>query len=81
MENLVTAGRSKYEKKSLSDMVVLYIKNRILEGSLKSGDKLIEADISAALNTSRAPVREAMRILNEQGIVSFCRARATTFWK
>ena len=71
MENLVTAGRSKYEKKSLSDMVVLYIKNRILEGSLKSGDKLIEADISAALNTSRAPVREAMRILNEQGIVSF----------
>lgn len=61
----------KYEKQSLSDIVVSYVKNRILSGVLKSGDKLIEADISSKLNTSRAPVREAMRILNEQGIVSF----------
>ncbi|WP_021169839.1 HTH-type transcriptional repressor CsiR [Sporomusa ovata DSM 2662] len=60
-----------YEKKSLSDIVVSYVKNRILSGTLKSGDKLIEADISNELNTSRAPVREAMRILNEQGIISF----------
>ncbi|WP_416334010.1 GntR family transcriptional regulator, partial [Anaerospora hongkongensis] len=50
-----------YEKQSLSDIVVSYVKNRILSGVLKSGDKLIEADISSALNTSRAPVREAMR--------------------
>lgn len=60
-----------YEKKSLSEIVVSYVKNRILSGSLKCGDKLIEADISSELNTSRAPVREAMRILNEQGIISF----------
>lgn len=60
-----------YEKQSLSDIVVSYVKNRILSGVLKSGDKLIEADISSELSTSRAPVREAMRILNEQGIVSF----------
>lgn len=60
-----------YEKKSLSDIVVAYVKTRILSGALKSGDKLIEADISNELSTSRAPVREAMRILNEQGIISF----------
>ncbi|HML33705.1 MULTISPECIES: GntR family transcriptional regulator [Sporomusa] len=60
-----------YEKKSLSDIVVAYVKSKILSGALKSGDKLIEADISSELNTSRAPVREAMRILNEQGIISF----------
>lgn len=60
-----------YEKQSLSDVVVGYIKSRILSGALKSGDKLIEADISTALDISRAPVREAMRILNEQGIVTF----------
>ncbi|WP_371363696.1 hypothetical protein SRRS_45720 [Sporomusa rhizae] len=60
-----------YEKKSLSDIVVAYVKHRILSGALKSGDKLIEADISNELSTSRAPVREAMRILNEQGIISF----------
>lgn len=60
-----------YEKKSLSDLVVTYVKNKILSGALKSGDKLIEADISSKLSISRAPVREAMRILNEQGIISF----------
>lgn len=81
MVNLAMSKMSNYEKKSLSDMVVLYVKNRILEGSLKSGDKLIEAEISEALHTSRAPVREAMRILNEQGFVSFCRAKETLFWK
>lgn len=58
-------------EKSLSDIVVAYVKHRILSGALKSGDKLIEADISNELSTSRAPVREAMRILNEQGIISF----------
>jgi len=61
----------KYEKQSLSDMVVSYVKNRILSGALKGGDRLIETDISSHFNISRAPVREAMRILNEQGLIAF----------
>lgn len=60
-----------YEKKSLADVVVDYVKNRVMAGTLKSGDRLIEAEISKEFNISRAPVREAMRILNEQGIVAF----------
>lgn len=60
-----------YAKHSLSDVAVLYIKNKILSGEYKSGDKLVESDISNALAISRAPVREAMRILNIQGIVTF----------
>jgi DNA-binding GntR family transcriptional regulator len=61
----------RYEKQSLSDMVVSYVKNRILSGTLKGGDRLIETDISNNFNISRAPVREAMRILNEQGLITF----------
>lgn len=61
----------RYEKQSLSDMVVSYVKNRILSGTLKGGDRLIETDISTHFNISRAPVREAMRILNEQGLITF----------
>ena len=61
----------RYEKKSLSDVVVSYVENKVLSGALKSGDKLVEADISKELNTSRAPVREALRILNEQGMTTF----------
>lgn len=60
-----------YEKKSLSEVAVAYIKDKILSGAFKSGDKLIESDISGELGVSRAPVREAMRQLNVEGMVVF----------
>lgn len=60
-----------YAKHSLVDVAVLYIKDKILSGELKSGDKLIESDISADLEISRAPLREALRELNAQGLISF----------
>lgn len=33
------------------------------------GDKLVELDLSAQLGTSRAPVREALRQLEQEGLV------------
>lgn len=60
-----------YSKANLSEIVVTYIKNKILAGELKSGDKLIETDISEELQISRAPVREGFRELNMQGILFF----------
>jgi len=60
-----------YTKHNLSELAVLYIKNKILSGEFKSGDKLVESDISNDLSISRAPVREALRELNMQGMVMF----------
>ena len=60
-----------YSKHSLNEVTVTYIKDKILSGELKRGDKLIESDISEHLRISRAPVREAMRELNVYGLVSF----------
>lgn len=60
-----------YSKANLSEIVVSHIKNKILAGDLKSGDKIIETDLSDELQISRAPIREAMRELNMQGILSF----------
>lgn len=60
-----------YQKHSLNEVAVMYIKNKILSGEFKSGDKLVEADISNELSISRAPVREAMRQLNVQGLIMF----------
>lgn len=59
-----------YSKKNLSSMVVDYIKDHILTGSLKSGDRVIESKLSEALNISRAPVREAMRELEKEGLIT-----------
>lgn len=60
-----------YNKSNLSDIVVDYVKEKIVRGEFKTGDKIIELEISKALNISRAPIREAFRVLNAQGILSF----------
>lgn len=60
-----------YSKLNLNQIVATYIKNEILVGNLKSTDKLIETELSDILQISRSPIREAMRELNMQGILSF----------
>src|SRR5215472_394233 len=39
------------------------------EGQILPGDRVVEADIANELNVSRVPVREALRLLESQGIV------------
>ena len=64
-------NKNDYTKQSLCDIAILYVKEKILSGTLKSGDKLIESDISLELGISRAPVREALRELNVHGFITF----------
>jgi DNA-binding GntR family transcriptional regulator len=47
-----------------------YIRSRILDGRLPGGSHLNPADIALALECSRIPVREAIRQLEGQGLVS-----------
>lgn len=42
---------------------------QILSGALRPGDRLVELRIAAELNTSQAPVREAVRELEAMGLV------------
>ncbi len=60
-----------YSKANLSEIVVSYVKNKIQTGELKSGDRLVETDMSEELQISRAPIREALRELNMRGILTF----------
>ncbi len=45
------------------------IREAILSGRLKPGTRLIQADLATQLGISRAPVREAFRKLEEEGLV------------
>ena len=65
-----------YSKANLSEIVVSYVKNKILTGELKSGDRLVETDMSEELQISRAPIREALRELHMRGILSFSPKKA-----
>jgi DNA-binding GntR family transcriptional regulator len=60
---------------SLADRVVDWITAAILAGRMVPAQKLIEADISEALGISRGPVREALKRLEAQGVVSLSRHR------
>ena len=60
-----------YEISSISDVVEKYLKDRILGARLTSGMKIVEKDVADALEVSRAPVREALGKLSQQGLVVF----------
>lgn len=53
----------------LSDRIVIRLRNAILSGELIPGQVLVESDIASQLGVSRAPVREAIRILSAEGLV------------
>ena len=54
---------------SLVDQVADRIVEAIARGRIAAGQRLIEAELAAELKVSRVPVREALRILQSQGIL------------
>lgn len=54
------------------------LRGRILDGSLAPGSPLVELRIAAELKVSRAPVREAIRILAREGLVDTVSYKGST---
>ena len=61
---------SVYSKDNLSTIVANYIKDKILAMELKAGDRIIEKKISDDLSISRAPIREAIKELEKEGVIT-----------
>ena len=53
-----------------SEKAYAYIKNSILDGVLNSGDRLKEDMIADEIKVSRTPIRDAIRRLESEGLVS-----------
>ena len=64
--------------KTLADQVFDYLSRAILSGELRTGDHLVESDLSDKLGISRAPVREALAELKRQGL-AYSLVRRGTF--
>ena len=56
--------------KSLSRMVAEEIKDAILKGVLRPGNKLVETELTRSLGVSRTPLREAFRELAAEGYIT-----------
>ncbi|MDO4188289.1 MAG: GntR family transcriptional regulator [Lachnospiraceae bacterium] len=53
----------------LRDEVFNTLRERILKGSLKPGERLMEIHLADQLGVSRTPIREAIRMLELEGLV------------
>lgn len=55
--------------KSLREAAYAAIREAIVSGVLRPGQRLVELDLAQRLGISRAPVREALRLLESEGLV------------
>ena len=56
-------------KERLSDTIYKIIRKKIIAGEFSPGEHIIELEIARAFNTSQAPVREALRQLQREGLI------------
>ncbi|OIJ85651.1 GntR family transcriptional regulator [Streptomyces colonosanans] len=56
--------------KSLRDQVYEALRERIIEGELEPGRRVVERDLAAEFEVSRIPVREAMQRLEAEGFLT-----------
>lgn len=56
-------------ERSLRQQVASSLRDAILTGALQPGERLVEEDISQGMHTSRGPLREALRQLEQEGLV------------
>ncbi|MEU9366870.1 GntR family transcriptional regulator [Streptomyces avermitilis] len=60
---------------SMVELIAEELRRRILAGALRPGDRLIEERLTADLGVSRPPLREALRLLQQEGLVSIAPRR------
>ena len=66
-DNLFLTSFDNHE--ALPDKIYLSLEEAILEGKVKPGDRLIEDELSKGFGVSRGPIREALRLLEKDGLV------------
>lgn len=59
----------KLQKVPLREQILNEIRNAIIEGKFKAGEKIPEQELADQLGVSRTPIREAIRVLEQQGLL------------
>jgi len=77
---MVTSSTT-YQRDNLCSVVVDYIKERILSGEYKTGEHVLESEVALKLGISRAPVREGLKELEKEGIVTVVPRKGTYITK
>ena len=59
--------------RTLRENIVDIIRKRIINRELQPGQKIVEQELAKEFKTSRAPIREALRELENEGLVEYVR--------
>ena len=62
-------------RRSLSDGVVARLRSAIVRGTFAPGQRLNEAELAEAFSVSRGPIREALTVLDREGLLKVERHR------
>ncbi|GIV81116.1 MAG: GntR family transcriptional regulator [Anaerolineae bacterium] len=64
--------------KPLREQVLDALRDAIIQGEFKPGQPLVETELAAQLGVSRAPIREALQVLNSEGLLETIPYHGTT---
>ena len=70
-------GDLSFDRRSAKQKVYETVKDWIIEGQFKPGEKVSDVEIAEYFNVSRTPVREALQLLEAQKLVKSYPGRAT----
>ena len=62
---------AKIMRQTLREQVTQAIRMKLLTGQLKPGTRIVEQEMAEELGVSRGPVREALRQIEQEGLVEY----------
>lgn len=63
-------GKNSLRRRSLHEEVADCVRTMIIEGELKEGQRINEPELCLRLDISRTPLREALKVLHSEGMVT-----------
>lgn len=73
--------KKNYPIKTLREQVNIFIKSKIINGEIKPGEKVNEFELAEELGISRGPIREALRQIEQEGLVTYIPNKGCTVTK
>jgi DNA-binding GntR family transcriptional regulator len=63
------------QRRPLHEQIVEILREMVLEGRLKPGERILELELCRKLNVSRTPMREALKVLAAEDLVEIQQSR------